>query len=245
MKSNIGQKIYWKNVANFYNDIVGETGDLSHVKIVNPIVSDFLDNLKGKVVLDAGCGNGYWSRIMAQKAKEVVGVDFTEKLIKIAKKKNTSDNLKFIIGDLRKLSLSDSEFDVVFCNMALMDVDGLDRAIGEMARVLKTAGIMVISITHPCFENPPNTSTLKNQKGDKIGRLVKHYFKTGIIPDTKQNLNQKDQYQHCHYTLSDYLNAFSKYNLLIEMTSEPNSGEIMNNSYSHTPYFLIFKLRKV
>lgn len=245
MANRMNQKAYWKKVAQSYDKLVAETGDLAHSKVINPIVSKFLGNLKGKSVLDAGCGNGYWSRKMARKAKRVIGIDFTEKLIKVAKSKSPVSNLEFAIDDLRKLSLSDHEFDVVLCNMALMDVDGLEEAVGEMTRVLNIGGNLIISIIHPCFENPPNTSSLENKKGEKIGRLVKHYFRTGIIRDLKQNWDDKHHYQHCHYTISDYLNAFSKYNLFVEKTSEPNWAEIMGEDYSHTPYFLIFRLKKI
>jgi len=245
MKKKTNQKEYWKKVAKSYAGLVGETGDLVHSKVINPIVSKFLGDLKGKVVLDAGCGNGYWSRKMAKRAKKVVGVDFTEELLEVARSKSSASNLEFVTGDLRELCLPDDEFDVVFCNMALIDVDGLEKAVSEMARVLKTSGNLIISIIHPCFENPPNTSSLENKKGKKIGRLVKHYFKTGIIKDLDQNWDDKHHYQHCHYTISDYLNTFSKYKLFIEKTSEPNWAEIMGEGYSHTPYFLIFRLNKI
>jgi len=245
MKKKTNQKEYWKKVSKSYAGLVGETGDLAHSKVINPIVSKFLGDLKGKVVLDAGCGNGYWSRKMAKKAKRVAGVDFTEELLEVARSKSSASNLEFITGDLRELDLPDNEFDVVLCNMALMDVDGLEKAVSEMARVLKTGGNLIISIIHPCFENPPNTSSLENKKGEKIGRFVKHYFKTGIIKDLGQNWDDKHHYQHCHYTIADYLNTFSKNNLFIEKTSEPNWAEIVGEGYSHTPYFLIFRLKKI
>ncbi|MFC1625732.1 class I SAM-dependent methyltransferase [Patescibacteria group bacterium] len=244
MKNKINQKVYWKKVADSYAKLVGETGDLAHSKVINPIVSKYLGDLKSKVVLDAGCGNGYWSRRIAKRAKRVTGVDFTKELIKVAKSRPSTSNLEFLISDLRELALPDNEFDIVLCNMALMDVDGLEKAVSEMARVLKVGGNLIISITHPCFENPPNTSSLEDKKGEKIGRLVKHYFKTGLTRDLKQNWDDKHHYQHCHYTIADYLNSFSKYNLFVEKTNEPNWAEIMGEGYSHTPYFLIFKLKK-
>ncbi|MBU0976301.1 MAG: class I SAM-dependent methyltransferase [Patescibacteria group bacterium] len=245
MTNKLNQKVYWKKVAKSYNKLVNDTGDTTHRKVINPIVSGFLGDLKGKTILDAGCGNGYWSGKMAKEAKKVIGVDFTKELIDIARLKFSAPNLEFITNDLRRLNIPDNKFDVVLCNMALIDVDGLNKAVGEMARVLKTGGNLVISITHPCFENPPNTSSLKNKNGEKIGRLVKHYFETGVIKDLKQNWDSKQNYQHCHYTISDYFNTFSKHNLFVEKTSEPNWSEIMSEGYSHTPYFLIFRLKKI
>src|SRR3989344_922930 len=126
MTNKHGPKAYWKKVAKSYDKLVGETGDKAHRLVINTVVSDLLGDLKGRIVLDAACGNGYWSRRLAQKARKVVGVDFTKKLIKVAKSKSATSNLEFRQGDLKKLNLPDSKFDIVLCNMALMDVDDLD-----------------------------------------------------------------------------------------------------------------------
>lgn len=233
------QKAYWKKVAGSYDKIVGETGDLAHAKIINPIVEEFFGDLSGKIVLDAGCGNGYRAAQMAKNAEKVVGVDFTDELIKYAKEKFTAPNLEFRVGDIRNLDLPDGEFDTVLCNMALIDVEGLEEGVGELARVLRIGGKLVISITHPCFENPPNTTSFENEKGEKTGRLIKNYFVTGVVKDTKED------YQHCHYTLADYLNAFARNSLFVERVAEPNTGEILGEVSSHTPYFVVCKLRKV
>lgn len=239
-------KTYWGKVAKSYDKLIGETGDKAHSLVINPIVLDFLGDLKGKIVLDAGCGNGYWSRRLAQRAKKVVGIDFAEELIKIANSKPFSPNLEFRQGNLKELECPDSEFDIALCNMVLMDVDDLDKVIGELARVLKPNGVLVASIIHPCFENPPNTTALKDKKGRKIGILVKHYFKTGLVVDAKQKWDDRHEYQHYHYTISNYLNTFSKHNLYVDLTSEPNWAEMTGEGdYSHVPYFLIWKLKKI
>lgn len=239
-------KSYWHKVANSYDNLVGKTGDKAHSMVINPFVFKFLGNLKGKKVLDGGCGNGYLAYEMSKIAKDVVGVDFTEELIKRAKRMFQRKNLNFKIGNLEKLSFKNEEFDIVLCNMVLIDCENLDKVMKELGRVLKQNGISVISITHPCFENPPNTLTLKDSKAEKIGRLVKHYFKTGLVKDEKINWDTKCNYQHYHYKISDYLNTFSKNQLFIEKTTEPNWVEMTGEGgYSHAPYFIIWKLRKI
>jgi len=246
MADRRNSKAYWGKVAKSYDKLVSETGDKAHSLVINPIVLNFLGDLKGKIVLDAGCGNGYWSRRLAQRAKKVVGIDFTEELIRIAESKLPSHNLEFRQGNLKELKFPDSKFDVVLCNMVLIDVDDLDKVIGELARVLKPNGVLIASITHPCFENPPNTTTLEDKKGRKIGRLVKHYFKVGLVVDTNQNWDTQREYQHYHYMISDYLNAFARHGLCLIKTSEPNWVEMTGEGdYSHTPYFIIWKLRKL
>lgn len=231
---------YWKKFASQYDEVVGNQGDVSHDKIINPVVFELAGDLNEKIVLDAGCGNGYLANRYAKTAKRVSGVDFTEELIKLAKDRYQKKNLEFKLGNLEKLDfLNDFSFDVVVCNMVLMDVENLSRVISELSRVLKKTGILAASITHPCFENPPNTYSLEDNDGVKIGRVVSNYFKTGLVVD------EPNKYQHFHYTISDYLNNFSKAGLCLESLVEPNGAKILgSNQEDQIPYFLIFKLRK-
>lgn len=233
-------KKYWEKFALQYNKAVGDLGDVSHNKIINPIVLELAGDLNEKTVLDAGCGNGYLSNLLAKTAKKVVGVDFTEELIRVAKNRYQGDNTEFVVGDLEKLDfLNNGFFDVVICNMVLMDVENLSKVVGELSRVMKKYGILVASIIHPCFENPPNTYSLKNKNGDKIGRVVANYFKTGLVIDKTAD------YQHFHYTISDYLNSFSKVGLYLDRLVEPNGAEILGcEKEDNTPYFIIMKYSK-
>ena len=119
-------KKYWETISEEYANIVGETGDINHQKIINPTVFALLGNLDGKTVLDAGCGNGYMSKQMAQTAKQVIGIDFTSNLIQDATRKNNTENVKFIEGDLTNLPFRENTFDVILCHMVLMDIESLE-----------------------------------------------------------------------------------------------------------------------
>lgn len=240
-------KSYWQNIAHEYDKNIGEIGDIRHDKIINPIVFKLLGNLTGKIVLDAGCGNGYLSRRMAKTAKKVIGIDFTKELIEKASQKNNYQNVKFINGNLELLPFASNIFDVILCNMVLMDVENFDKAIYEFGRVLKKKGIVVVSALHPCFENPPNSYSLFSDNGIRIGRLVKKYFATGLIKDEKNKIND-ESYQHFHYMVSDYLNTFSKNKLYLEKMVEPNGYLIDKDNKMgmnpDTPSFLIMKFKK-
>jgi ubiquinone/menaquinone biosynthesis C-methylase UbiE len=247
-------KKYWQQIAEIYDRNVGEKGDVRHEMVINPVVFQFIGDLKGKTVLDAGCGNGYLSRRLAKTAEKVFGVDLTEKLIEFAKNRENPNNLEFSIGNIEKLEFSENTFDVVLCNMALMDIERLQTVISELSRVLKKGGVFVTSIIHPCFENPPETYSIFEEKGGKklrVGRVVQRYFDTGLVIDKSQTVDKGEPYQHYHYMVSDYLNAFSNAGLYLEETSEPNGNEIFKNTESgqgmndHTPTFIIFKLRKL
>lgn len=245
--NNQSHQNYWLKIADEYHKNVADKGDLRHEKIINPIIIKFLGDLKGKIVLDTGCGNGYLSKIMAKTAQKVVGIDFTEKFIKIAKI-NSSLKTEFLFGNLEQLPFPNSFFDIILCNMVLIDVGNLEKVVAELSRVLKTKGILVVSLTHPCFENPPRTYSVFNKKGKRIGRMVQKYFETGLIIDKKEKVIKEQPYRHYHYMISDYFNTFSKINLCVEEVSEPNGFKILKGNggmNNHTPTFIILKLRKM
>lgn len=237
---NQKNKHYWAEFANTYDKLVGLEGDRNHKFVINPTIFDLLGDLAGKKVLDAGCGNGYLSQRLGEVAERVVGVDFTEDLIDIAKKRNNKKNIEYIVGDLEHLNFDDQLFDIVLCNLVLMDVENINKVMKELSRVLKIDGLMIISILHPCFENPPNTESLIDGKGEKKGRLIKKYFTTGLMID------KGNSYQHYHHTLTDYLNSFAEVNLFIEKIVEPNSALLLDNDLSDEwPYFMIIKLNRM
>lgn len=252
--NNQKNKKYWEIIAKFYHANVGEKGDIRHEIIINPVVFNFLGGLEGKVVLDGACGNGYLTRRMAKTAKKVVGVDFTEKLIEFAKHQDNPKNLEFFVGNLEKLQFQNQIFDVVLCNMALMDVEKLDIVIEELSRVLKIGGKMVMSLIHPCFENPPRTYAIFEEKEDKkirVGTIVQKYFTKGLVVDKRNVVDNGEFYQHYHYMISDYLNSFSRANLFLREVSEPNGNEILRSlgkdggMNDDTPTFIVFGLEKL
>jgi ubiquinone/menaquinone biosynthesis C-methylase UbiE len=237
---------FWKDFAGEYAELVGEEGDVRHKLVVNPAIFSLLGNLKEKTVLDAGCGNGYLTRKMAETAKEVTGIDLTEKLIEIAKSKNNPPNVKFLQGSVNELPFDDKTFDTILSNLVLMDVEDLDKTAKEFLRVLKTGGNLVISILHPCFENPPKTYSLYDENKKKIGRVVQEYYDTGLIKDESSKKENGQIYQHYHRTISDYLNTFADTGLKLSKSIEPNANEVNKQfgTFDHTPTFWILKFEK-
>jgi|GEM_PF-954772 len=104
-----------------------------------------LQFVNNKRVLDAACGEGYGSWIMAETAKEVVGIDQDAQVIEHAKMAYKRDNLKFMTGKIEKLPFDSGEFDVVVCFEAIEHIIAQEECIGEIRRVLRDDGILLIS----------------------------------------------------------------------------------------------------
>ena len=68
-----------------------------------PTVLGILGNLSGKTVLDLGCGDGFFTRALVKAgAKKVIGIDNSEVQIRLAKEKQTEDNIEYILRDIYK-----------------------------------------------------------------------------------------------------------------------------------------------
>jgi len=100
-------------------------------------------------VLDVGCGSGVQSTYLAPYAKELVGVDLSEKLIKIAKKRcRAYPHAQFLVGDACKLPFPDHSFDFIisYGDVVSHIVEGYADAISEMARVAKSGARITFEV---------------------------------------------------------------------------------------------------
>ena len=100
-----------------------------------------LNVIKGKKVLDMGCGSGRFTNALAKLGcKSVVGLDLGEHGLMVGKefaKKNNIKNVKFIKGSVLKLPFKNNSFDFIFCKGVLHHTGNLFKGMYEMKRVLK------------------------------------------------------------------------------------------------------------
>lgn len=99
----------------------------------------------GVDVLDAACGVGYGSAHLAEVARHVVGVDIDRESIEYARERYGLANVRFEVMDLHLLELPDASFDCVCSFETIEHVEVPERALAELARVLRSRGVLVIS----------------------------------------------------------------------------------------------------
>jgi SAM-dependent methyltransferase len=98
-------------------------------------------------VLDIATGPGYVAEGFARAAREVVGIDLTEAMLSIAverTKQRGIANLSFQKGNAENLPFGNEEFDIVVCRLALHHVREPLRVVGEMTRVCRTGGTVLV-----------------------------------------------------------------------------------------------------
>lgn len=104
-----------------------------------------LDWVADKVVLDAACGEGYGTHLLAEKALSVYGVDIDHNAIKHASDTYQQQNLNYQQSDVLNLNFEDDTFDVVVSFETLEHLAEHDELLAEFKRVLKPDGVMIIS----------------------------------------------------------------------------------------------------
>ena len=108
---------------------------------------EFLDkhnlSLEGKVVLDAGCGSGYSTKLIQQfSPAELVGFDLMPSQIEKAKQKYSE--LDFFVGNVLDTQLDSNKFDAIFVFGILHHIPTWKDAIRELYRVLKPGGVLLV-----------------------------------------------------------------------------------------------------
>lgn len=103
--------------------------------------------VRGKTVLDAACGEGYGSSLLARDADKVFGLDIDKASVTNASTKYGAQNLTFMQGSIAKLPFEDAFFDVVVSYETIehVDADTQKLFLVEIKRVLKPGGALIMS----------------------------------------------------------------------------------------------------
>ena len=163
-----------------------------------PLVRRLLDDLPVGAALDAACGAGRYAHYLASLGHAVTGVDLTPEMLEEARKRVPAAD--FQPGDLSSLELPGESFDIAVCALALTHCTELGPPIGELARVVRPGGRVVISDVHPFMATLGLHSRFPLGQGD-----------FGFVRN------------HIHQT-SDYLAAFREAGLSVIQCREPLWG---------------------
>lgn len=141
-----------------YQPIAARFAELAPAKPHNayydrPAVLSLLPDLRGRRVLDAGCGPGIYAEILVERGAEVVGVDVTPAMVELARQR-LGDRATILRHDLEQplAFAADSSFDVVVCALVLDYIRDWRPVMREFARVLRPGGCLVFSCSHPFFD---------------------------------------------------------------------------------------------
>ncbi|WP_137136833.1 class I SAM-dependent methyltransferase [Rhizobium sp. FKY42] len=221
---------HWNDNAQQWTNDVRAGFDVYRDLFTFPAFLEALPSIKGKDVIDFGCGEGSNTRVFAQQGARLTGIDISSQMIEHARQAEEADPLgiKYHTASYSDhCGLPDQSFDAVVSTMALMDGPDLEGAMREAFRLLRPNGFLHFSVLHPCFITP-GIGWEKNPEGRTTGLRVARYFdKTHFLEHWRFGNRPKDEdvvpfaIPRFPRTMSDYLNAVAKAGFIISRIDEP------------------------
>ena len=217
---------------------------------IMPWTLELLGDISGLKILDLGCGEGGYSRKMAERGADVTAVDCSEMAIDYAISAAEEEKLDIthLVRNSNELyGIADHAFDIVLCAMMMMDVEDLNGTLKEISRVLKVQGKVFISILHPCFKPPIEHHWLKENGVPQV--VVKNYFNPTEWEGKIAGIEQPLIYRH--KTLSDYVKIFAQNGFYISDMNEPIPTEEQTAKspriewLTRIPMYLFMELRRL
>ena len=210
----------------------GDEGDSARRLLLNPAIFALLGNVAGKVILDAGCGQGYLCRLLARQGAHVTGIEPAIPWFRYAVQREEAEPLgiSYIQHDLSRWTATPETFDCVIANMVLMDIPDYLPALNACVTSLKPDGDLILSILHPCFEEPGAAWD------EKQCVEVRNYFAERAVRQTRGYF--------IHRPLSAYLNSLIQSGCRLKSVQEPRLDETVARQhhadrYAHVPGYLV------
>ncbi len=205
---DIGENSNRDNRLDFY----------SHVAFIKP----------GMKLLDLACGDGLDLIHYKNLGAEVYGVDSSEELIDIAKKRLPNNDIR--VGEFEKLPYENNFFDAVLSKYSIQTSKDLQPVFAEILRVLKPGGILLFLVTHPF-------RTYFEKRNPKVD-----YFKQEISQIAI--LNNSITVNEPSHTMNEYLNDFLFTNFDVQEYHEAWDAAADQIDGRKYPGYFILKAKK-
>ncbi|GKX28858.1 SAM-dependent methyltransferase [Vallitalea longa] len=219
-----------------------------NILLEQPTMLELLPNVKGKSILDIGCGMGD-SCLLYEKygAKKIVGIDISSKMLEKAKKRTNSDIIDYLNIDMNSINKIDGKFDIITSSLAIHYIQDFRSLTNSIYSLLNKDGYFIFSQEHPLTTAPRlGCEYSLDDNGDVI-----HYNLTDYMRPGKRKVEWfVDDVIVYHRPLSEIINTLIDNNFVIMkmIESKPDDTTLQKNpnmiNEFHKPSFLFVKAKK-
>lgn len=208
----------WDAVADVFTAKVGKLGDVSKEVLLTPTLLELVGDVSGKRVLDAGCGDGFLSRLLAERGAIVHAIDYSENMLAIASERTPPElQVTYEHANMERLdTVPSASCDRTVSCLAIQDVVDYEAAVCGIRRVLTDDGYCVLAFLHPCFSS--DGAWVRDEAGAKLHWKVDNYFHEGpreqdqLFPDC----DGLPAPFYFHRTLTSYFRVFKRAGLVVD-----------------------------
>ncbi len=191
----------------------------------------------GLRTLEVGCGEGRVARDLVKRGHRVTAVDATAELLRLAH--DADDMGDYLRCDAAALPFAKGSFDLVVFYNSLMDIDEMDGAVREAARVLMPGGRMCACVTHPI----PDAGRFESHEPGAPFVVQDTYLgprRWVEIPVERDGLQM--EFAGWAYPLEGYFRALEDGGFAVEAVREPQGTE---DRWRRIPLFLMWRAVKM
>lgn len=228
----------WEASAPAWIALQAEGGDYSRRAILDPPMLELLGCVQGRRILDLGCGEGRFARMLSRAGAQVTGIDPVAEFIRHADTQNCG--AEFIVAEAAAIPSASGSFDDVVSYLTLVDIEDLEPAADEIARVLKPGGRFLAATISNLAS--PSDGWVKDADGNRLHRPVDRYMECFAIDLAWSGL----QIVNYHRPLSHVLGVFLRRGLALTAFLEP-LPPINDPGYAdeaRCPTFQIYQFQK-
>ena len=214
-----------------------------------PAMEKLLPDLKGKSVIDLGCGYGHnCLEFIKNGASSVVGIDISEKMLEIARNENSHPSIEYLNMSMTDIDKLGKKFDVIYSSLAFHYIENFEEFAKKMYGCLNEGGVLLFSQEHPI-----STATIdgkghynRDESGKRVSYTMSNYNEMGMR-HIKWFVDDVIKY---HRTMGNIITSLAKSGFRIDTVCEPLPSEDAIKLYPDIvkeyikPCFLIVKSRK-
>ena len=230
----------WLSSAKAWVNRMGEDGDFARKHILDHLMIQRILDKKPQNILDIGCGEGRFCRLLGKKGIQVTGVDPVRPFIEHAA--NRDPGGIYECGFAENLPFPDESFDLAVFYLSLIDITDLSAAIGEATRVLRPGGKILIA-------NLTSFTTSNGTTGKVIGGDGKTYFPLGTYHGERADWFEWGglRIRNWHRPLSAYMSTLLDSGLVLTHFAEPQPVGGPHNQvekYKQVPFIMMMEWSK-
>ncbi|MEM8774588.1 MAG: methyltransferase domain-containing protein [Pseudomonadota bacterium] len=237
-QQGLGMESVWDRSAGAWLQQVGDEGDFSRKHVLDAPMLERVRASGAKRVLDVGCGEGRFCRMMTDLGLKATGIDPTKQLLEVAKAQGGSE---YYNSSAEELPFWDGDFDLVVFYLSLIDIDGLSAAIREASRVLKTDGRILVANLSPWITASQGAhESWQRQVDGSVKMHMARYLESHSYRATWNGID----ITNWHRSLSVYMNAFLSCGFRLTYFDEPKAVNDTGKNYDQAPYLYIMEWQK-